>query len=127
MNREPVTINGKTWIYDPKTKTHRPADRVADGGSAVPAANVEPSPRNAPAAEKQALPFDSPVCIEILSYRCRLCDTDNVSGKAAIDGTVNCGILRDDSTKEVSEVRYRQEKVQSIGQEETYLIFTRTE
>jgi len=127
MNREPVTINGKTWIYDPKTKTHRPADQVADGGDSGQAADLELPASCEPVAAGEGPAFDSRVSIEVVSYRSRLADSDGVSAKAAIDGLVAAGILRDDSAKEVSEVTYRQVKVGSIEEEETHLIITRAE
>ncbi|MFP4155935.1 MAG: hypothetical protein ACLFSG_09595 [Halothiobacillaceae bacterium] len=52
--------------------------------------------------------FDTPVRITIHSYRKRLADPDGISGKAAIDGCVKAGLLADDSTKEIVEVRHRQ-------------------
>ena len=69
-------------------------------------------------AEKQIIPFDTPVHIHIHSIRKRLVDPDGVSAKAAIDGLVRCGILLDDSAKLVKEVSYSQEK----GSEEKTLI-----
>ncbi len=48
--------------------------------------------------------------IKIVSYRKRLIDIDNISGKAAIDGLVHAGILEDDSPEYVSEVTFRQIK-----------------
>jgi len=56
--------------------------------------------------------------IFISSVRKRLADSDGISGKAAIDGLVHCGILEDDSPEFVEEVRYKQEK----GKEEFTVI-----
>jgi len=67
--------------------------------------------------------FDSPVDIIVLSYRTRLADADGVSAKAAIDGCVHRGILRDDDAKWVTEVRHRQIKVKNKEEEKTLLIF----
>ncbi len=47
--------------------------------------------------------MDKRVSIRIESHRHRLCDPGGISEKAAIDGLVNAGILRDDSTKEIQE------------------------
>lgn len=55
-------------------------------------------------------PFAASVRIRIVSYRNRLCDADGISAKYAIDGFVRCGILRDDTTKEITEVTYSQVK-----------------
>jgi hypothetical protein len=57
-----------------------------------------------------------------VSYRSRLADADGISAKAAIDGLVMCGILADDSTKEIREIRYQQVKVKNISDEKTEII-----
>lgn len=62
---------------------------------------------------------DPPCCIRIHSLRNRLADSDGISGKAAIDGLVHCGILEDDSATFVKEVRFSQEK--TIGNEKTII------
>lgn len=54
--------------------------------------------------------YDSPVRVVIHSYRKRLTDADGISAKAAIDGLVKAGLLKDDSPKYVEEVTYRQYK-----------------
>ena len=66
---------------------------------------------------KNALPntiesqFDnSSVCIHIHSVRNRPTDADNVSAKAAIDGIVKAGILRDDNFEIVKSVTHSQSK-----------------
>ena len=61
-------------------------------------------------AAKKNKRHGSPCDILIHSVRGRLADPDGVSGKAAIDGLVLCGILQDDSAKFVREVRFSQEK-----------------
>ena len=66
--------------------------------------------------------FDTPVRILIHSYRHRLVDTDNVSGKAAIDALVHAGILADDSPKQVTEVSFRQTKIKTKEEEKTEII-----
>lgn len=60
----------------------------------------------------------------VVSYRCRLADMDGVSAKAAIDGCVHRGILRDDNARWIREIRYRQIKVKNQEDEKTLLIFT---
>ena len=54
--------------------------------------------------------FKRKVRIDVLHVRGRLVDPDNLSVKAVIDGLVRAGVLRDDSPKEVEEVRHRQVK-----------------
>ena len=68
--------------------------------------------------------LDSRVDLLVLSFRVRLCDPDGVSAKAAIDGCVQRGLLRDDSTKFIREVRQQQVKVKNQSEEKTLLIFT---
>ena len=68
--------------------------------------------------------FDSPVDLLVVSFRSRLADPDGISAKAAIDGCVHRGILRDDNARWVREVRYQQVKVKNQDEEKTLLIFT---
>jgi len=77
---------------------------------------------NAPLGEKKMPRFNSQVCIIIRSYRRRLCDPDGISAKAAIDGLVKAGILADDTTKQVEEVRFKQTKIKSPAEEKTEII-----
>ena len=72
-------------------------------------------------------PFHSRVRIEVVSHRVRLADADGVSAKYAIDGLVNAGILKDDSTKYVEAVTYRQVKVKHKSQEQTEIIIEEIE
>jgi hypothetical protein len=85
-------------------------------------ANLESVVSHAPLEAKKGPRFNTPVRITIISHRSRLCDVDNASGKAAIDGLVHSGILADDSPKFVKEVRYQQVKCKSKEDEVTYLL-----
>ena len=124
MNRDPITICGKEFVYDSRTGTHRPAEAVNHDHDSGKVADVElPTSCQSVAAGKGAA-FGSRVDIEIVSYRLRLADADGISGKAAIDGIVAAGILRDDSAKEVREVRYRQVKVKNTSDEKTEIVIT---
>ena len=71
--------------------------------------------------------LDSRVDLLVVSFRVRLCDADGISAKAAIDGCVHRGLLRDDSTKHIREVRHQQVKVKNQSEEKTLLIFTPVE
>lgn len=73
--------------------------------------------------EEGPSPFSSPVRISIHSKRKRLTDADAVSAKAAIDGLVCAGLLKDDSPEFVKEVSYSQEKV-TAEEEETIITLT---
>ena len=85
-------------------KTHRVAPASSD---------VEPPISNAPVAKKKDEGYDSCSRIHVHSVRKRLADADGISGKAAIDGLVQEGILRNDSPQYVNEVSYSQEKTKS--------------
>ena len=92
------------------------------GCATVRLANLEQSSRNEPLPTERIQPFGSPVRISVTVYRQIQCDTDNIAAKAAIDGLVRCGVLKDDSAKFVKEVVYRQEKVKSKEQEKTEIL-----
>jgi hypothetical protein len=124
MNRDPITICGKEFVYDSRTRTHRPAEAVDNDNDSGQAADVELPTSSEPVATGKGAAFDSRVSVEIVSYRSRLADADGISAKAAIDGLVAAGILRDDSAKEVSEVRYRQVKVKNTSDEKTEIVIT---
>ena len=89
------------------------------------AANLERTIGDEPMESCTSPAFDSPVRIRIHSYRSRLADCDGVSGKAAIDALVLCGIIKDDTTKEVVEVSYGQTKVKTKSEEKTVITITR--
>jgi len=82
-------------------------------------ADMEPNTGDEPVAKKTAPRFTAQVDIFVDHYRTRFADPDGLSAKAVIDAIVRAGILSDDSAKEVREVRHRQFKVQSIGEERT--------
>jgi len=68
--------------------------------------------------------FDSPVSLAFTHYRHRECDVDNLSAKAAIDGLVAAGILRNDSPKEVVKVSHEQFKISKTQDERTVILIT---
>lgn len=72
--------------------------------------NLEPNPRHEPMAKRKVCQINAPVHIHIHSVRKRLADIDGISGKAAIDGLVEGGILPDDNPKYVKKVSFSQEK-----------------
>ncbi len=75
-------------------------------------------------AEKGVKRLDKKVNINIMHYRHRKCDPGGISNKAAIDGLVNAGILQDDSTKEIEEIREKQTKVPTSEPEITIITIT---
>ena len=85
-------------------------------------ADLESTACHAPLEKKEGSRLNTPVRITVVSYRSRLCDSDGVSAKAAIDGLVHSGILPDDSPKFVAEVCYKQVKVKNREEEKTLLI-----
>jgi len=84
--------------------------------------NVESNSGDASVRKESFARFNSRVRIHIHSLRRRLADPDGISAKAAIDGLVKAGILKDDSAKEVAEITYTQEK----GQQEQTIITIET-
>lgn len=87
--------------------------------------NLERTACDEPLEPRKSAAFDSQVRVRITSYRCRLVDVDGVSGKAALDALVLAGVLADDTTKEVHEVLYHQEKVKSKSEEKTVITVER--
>ena len=75
-----------------------------------------------PLGTKEDPYFAARVDIHFYHYRDRLADIDNLSGKYVLDEIVNRGILRDDSAKEVAEVRHFQIKVKSVEEEKTVVV-----
>lgn len=65
--------------------------------------------------------MDQKVNIHIESFRYRLADPDGISGKAAIDGLVDAGILPDDSAKEIQAVIFSQVRVSRKDEEYTVI------
>jgi hypothetical protein len=70
---------------------------------------------------------DQRVRIHVHSRRWRLTDPDGISVKAAIDGLVAGGILRDDSAKFVEKVSFSQELIAKDQPEETVITISREE
>ena len=99
--------------------------RVINLNAAHKATNLERTAGDEPVESCQSPAFDSPVRIRIHSFRSRLADCDGVSGKAAIDALVLCGIIKDDTTKEVVEVSYGQTKVKTKSEEKTVITIER--
>ena len=69
-------------------------------------------------ATKEALPR---VVIRFTHYRRRFADVDNFATKHFVDSLVKNGLLRDDSPKEVEEVRHRQVKIEQWEDERVEL------
>ena len=86
------------------------------------APNVELPTRGTSSKANGSPTFNSPVSITFIHYRHRLADPDGISCKAAIDGLVACGILADDSAKEVLEIKQRQVKIVASQEEKTEII-----
>ena len=83
---------------------------------------MEQNSRDGNMGTKEVKRYDTPVCIHLHSLRHRLCDSDGISGKAAIDGLVIAGILQDDSPKEVPESPIQtQVKIPMSQKEETII------
>lgn len=105
--------------HQEKVKNGRNKNRAA-----VSPDNMEQTSSHEPLGEKKVPRLDSPCRIHLHSRRHRLTDSDGVSGKAAIDGLVHCGLLPDDSPEFVTAVSYSQEKVSGKVPEETEIVIT---
>jgi hypothetical protein len=99
--------------------TKRTSRGISQTNDPNQAADLESVVGNEPLQTRKGPTFNSQVDLFITHYRVRLADPDGISAKAAIDGLVLCGILKDDSAKEVREVRHRQVKVKNASDEAT--------
>lgn len=90
-------------------------NRIADTAS-----NVELSPKRKPIRSYEGATFNTPVRVDIFSTRCRKTDIDGISGKAALDGIVDCGILKDDSPDQIE--RYQIHKPTISKVEKTLIV-----
>ena len=99
--------------------------RILNNNATNKATNVERTARNGALPTSTHPAFDSQVSIRIHSFRHRLADCDGISGKAAIDSLVMCGIIANDTTKEVKEVVYEQTKVKNKSDEKTVITIER--
>lgn len=95
-----------------KTKTRH---RVAGSSS-----HMESPSRNDSVGSYAGPSFNSFVHIDIYSRRKAKTDIDNISGKAALDGIVNAGILTTDSPDQIT--RYQVHKPEISFKEETVII-----
>ena len=77
----------------------------------ISSSHLEPDINHDQVGEEKANQVDKKVSINIMHHRHRKCDPGGISFKAAIDGIVDAGILQDDSSKEVEEIREKQEKI----------------
>ena len=111
MNRAPIIINGKEWVYDSRTGTHRRAedferaDRNTDL-AAVPAAAPQRNRRDAPHETCKGVAISKRVDVEVRTYRVHTCDTEAVCIKHAIDAIVSRGVISDDSASEVASIKF---------------------
>ena len=85
-------------------------------------AKLEPAVEYERMEADEGAAFDTPVDIFVNHYRTRLLDPSNCCIKAAEDAIVAGGVLRDDSAKEVREVRHRQIKVKDYEEEKTVVM-----
>ncbi len=87
------------------------------------ATNLEQNISNETKGQNEIEAFKSPVSILIHSYRYRLADPDGISAKWAIDAIVKAGILVDDKSENIKEVRFKQTKIKKKDAEE-YTVIT---
>lgn len=96
----------------PTSSTVRPA---------VPNADMERVASDEPVAAKKGPQVDTLCRVRVLSKRIRLADADGISSKAALDGLVRRGVLRDDSTHFVRSLESEQAQIQSPEEESTII------
>lgn len=106
----------------------RGRDEEARHSPPLPAPHLERNPGHEPARKDEVEKMDKKSRIRIVSCRHRLCDPGGISYKAAIDGLVDGGVLRDDSTKEIQEpIVHVQEKLPKDVPERTVITITEVE
>jgi Holliday junction resolvase RusA-like endonuclease len=82
--------------------------------------NLELSTKRKSVRKNESAAFNSPVRINIYSTRKRKTDIDGISGKAALDGIVNSGLLIDDSSDQIES--YQVHKPTICNEEKTLII-----
>ena len=107
------------WTEEQYNDFLRRRDAGNKNSTAGASGNMESAPGNEPLGKKEIPRLDSPCRIHLHSRRHRLTDSDGVSGKAAIDGLVHCGLLPDDSPEYVESVSFTQEKIPVDREEST--------
>ena len=107
MNRDPIIICGKEFVYDPRTGTYKPAEAKRDNDqAAIPATAAQRNKRNALPKAGKGCAISERVDIEIRSCRVHTADTDAQYFKPSLDGIVDRGVIANDSAKEVRSVRF---------------------
>jgi len=110
LNKYPIPEHIKQQIVD--------AYRKKKNGDNTPhsVADMEPASRNESVPTYAGETFDSPVHIDIYSRRKKKTDIDNISGKAALDGIVNCGILETDSPDQIESYQVHKPEISPVEQ-----------
>lgn len=115
-------INYRDWPThpdNPANKGKRRGKKKSRDSITFSLTDLESTLRYDRVGKKKVERLDTLCSIAIHSVRRRLADADGISGKAAIDGLIHGGILKDDSPKEVESVSYTQEKTK--GKEKTII------
>lgn len=76
--------------------------------SSVSTSNMEQDSRNESLGKEKTPALDLPCTLIVASFRKRPSDVDGLSAKYVIDGIVHAGLLPDDTSKEIKEVRFQQ-------------------
>lgn len=113
-------------VYEKLVKRYSSDRRNGSNKNTRGAANLERAACYESMEKKKGARFNSPVYINVLSVRKRLADRDGISAKAAIDGLRHCGILQNDTTKQIKDIRYPQQKCRFDRGEEEYTEITIT-
>ena len=86
----------------------------------LPSSAIQPSTINESKKPYADEAFDTPVIITVHSFRYRG-DTDGPIVKWTLDSIVKSGLLADDTTKEVSEIRYKTTIIKKSEEERTVI------
>jgi hypothetical protein len=126
MSRLQRDANGAYRLTPPDSSTNeRPRTRSHHRDSAaVPAAHLEPGLSHEPLATQKASGLDGRCRIHLHSRRYRLADPRGLCDKYVIDAIVASGVLRDDSSKYISDITETQEVIKKSAQEETIITLT---
>lgn len=97
--------------------------KAARNSDSRAATDLERRTKRQPVEANADTAFHTRVGISIHPFRCRPCDTDGPAHKAITDALVHCGVIRDDSAKEVAWFKFIAcTKVKNEDEEKTVII-----
>jgi len=131
----PIEICGKWFIWDARTRRHRPAEerpakpartRKSEAGdrdlASVPVAPEQRTRRKKPLRRSQDCEISQRVDIEIHTYRVHSCDTDAVFIKHALDAIVDRRVISQDTAEKIASIKFLAAEKVATYEEEGHLI-----